>query len=161
VRALRITRWRVEFDAAAHTALAQRALADMEHAVSFHAALVLRDVVTRLVSGFTIVFGALLLLLVGHLLYSFQGRVYWLLLDAAAIVITAALGLRIFIALERDTVMSYIWKTDPGKISLFGGLTWRIAAYVAVSLGALFVVLFPELAGRSSSWLVSAAGMLH
>src|SRR5262249_7731713 len=80
VWALRRTRWRVDFDAAAYPAPAQQALTDMEYAVSFHAALVLRDVLTRLVSGFTIVFGALLLLLVAHLLYSFQGRVYWLLL---------------------------------------------------------------------------------
>jgi hypothetical protein len=159
--ALQMTRWRADSDATTCPAPAQHALADMAYAVTFQAAIVLRDVLTRLVSGFTIVLGALLLLLAAHLFYSFQGRVYWLLLDATAILITAGLGLRLLIAFERDGVMSRIWRTTPGKISLFRGLTWRMALYVAVSLGTLFVVLFPELAGRSGRWLTSAAGMLH
>ena len=161
VSILDVTRWHTDCENARGEGPLGTALEQMENAVFFHAAIVLRGVLTRLVSGFTIVFGALLLLLAGHLLYSFQGRVYWLSLDAVAIALTTLIAVRLLVALERDTVMSYIWRTTPGQISLFGGLTWRVVAYAAISLGTGFIVFFPELAGRMSDWLTSARSMLH
>ncbi len=161
VSILDVTRWHTDCENAKCEGPLGTALEQMENAVFFHAAIVLRGVLTRLVSGFTIVFGALLLLLAGHLLYSFQGRVYWLSLDAVAIALTTLIAVRLLVALERDTVMSYIWRTTPGQISLFGGLTWRVVAYAAISLGTGFIVFFPELAGRMSDWLTSARSMLH
>jgi hypothetical protein len=155
VSVLEATRWRADFDAARCRGPVRRALEELQHVVFFHAAIVLRDLLTRLVSGFTIVFGALLLLLAAHLLYTFQGRVYWLSLDTGAIILTSLLGMRLLIPLERDTVLSYIWKTTPGNISLFGGLTWRMAAYAVISLGTVFIVFFPELAGHLRDWLPS------
>jgi hypothetical protein len=155
-RALRATAWRTDFDSVAYPAAVVTALKSMEFAVGFHAALMLRALLTRLVSGFTIVFGALLLLLMAHLLYSFQGRVYWLSLDALFMVVAAVLAVRLLITLERDVVMSHIWGTTPGRVSLFGGLTWRVAGYAIITVATLFVVFFPELAGRTGDWLVPA-----
>jgi hypothetical protein len=159
--ALRDTAWRTGFDPALYPAPTATALERMGFAVGFHAALMLRALLTRLISGFTIVFGALLLLLIAHLLYSFQGRVYWLSLDAILMAVAAILAVRLLITLERDTVMSNIWQTMPGRISLFGGLTWRMTAYAAITLATLFVVFFPELAGRSGNWIVSARTALQ
>lgn len=160
-RALRATAWRTGFDPAAYPAPVVAALECMQFAVGFHAALMLRALLTRLVSGFTIVFGALLLLLLAHLLYTFQGRVYWLALDALFMAVAAVFAVRLLITLERHAVMSNIWRTTPGRISLFGGLSWRIAGYAVIALVTLFVVVFPELAGRTGDWLVPARTALQ
>jgi hypothetical protein len=160
-RILRATRWHTEFDPSACPAPLASALPQMEFAVGFHAALILRALLTRLISGFTIVFGALLLLLFAHLLYSFQGRVYWLSVDALLMALAAVFAVRLLFTLERDMVMSNIWRTTPGRISLFGGLTWRMAGYAAITAATLFVVFFPELAGRTSDWLATARTALQ
>jgi hypothetical protein len=128
----------------------------MEYVVFFHGALVLRDLLTRLVSGFTTVLGGLLLLMAAHLLYAFQGRAFWLALDWVAIGISAAAGVWMLLILERDPVLSRLWKTTPGKISAFGGLSWRMLAYLTITLLTLFAVFFPEVGGGLLKWIEPA-----
>jgi len=132
---------------------ANQALVAMEYAVLFHAAIVLRDLLTRLVSGFTAVLGGLLLLFATHLFYTFQGRVFWLGFDALAVGGSALFAIRALLELERDKTLSRLWGTTPGELSLFGGLTVRAALYAAVSGVTLFAVFFPEVAGQFIGWL--------
>jgi hypothetical protein len=155
------TLWAFGFDREALPPKVRFALEEKEYVVFFHAAIVLRDLVTRLVSAFTIVFGSLLLLLISHLTYIFQGRVFWLSFDALAIAVAGTFAVRQLFSLERDTIMRNLWRTSPGRISLFRGLTWRMVGYGLVALCTLLVVFFPELLGNLDSWVTSARGVLR
>ena len=150
---LRGTRWRADFDSNGYSAAFLRTLEHMEYAVMFHGAVVLRDLLTRVISGFTAILGALLLMMLGHLLYTFQGREFWLMLDWVAIGATGLVGIRVLTGLDKDYVLSRLWKTTPGQISIFGGLSWRMLAYLAISTFALFAAFFPEIWGGTSKWL--------
>ncbi len=147
------TRWRADFDSRDCSAEFLRTLEHMEYVVMFHGAVVLRDLLTRLVSGFTAILGALLMLMLGHLLYTFQGRAFWLMLDWVTIGATGLVGIRVLAGLDKDYVLSRLWKTTPGQLSVFGGLSWRILAYFAIAILALFAAFFPEVWGGMGKWL--------
>ena len=153
---LRRTKWLPAFPAESLSKPGRVALEQMEIVVLFHATIVLRDLLTRLVTGFSAVAGGLLLLLAGHLFYTFQGRVYWLGLDAIAFALTALFAISRLVALERDTVLSTLWATTPGKIPLFGKLTWRVGIYILVALITLLAAFFPELGGQFVKWVEPA-----
>jgi hypothetical protein len=159
-RVLQLTLWVPDADRRPTSASLMRALGEMEYIVVFYAALVLRDLLMRLVSGFTMVIGGILLLITAHLLYTFEGRVFWLSFDAAAVALSAAFAVRLLLILERDGILSDLWGTSPGKISLFGGLTWRMLSYGVISLATLFAVLFPELGGQLLNWVAPARAVL-
>lgn len=158
---LRVTKWQPDFDSSLMPQSETRVYDDMEYIVFFHAAIVLRDQLTRLISGFTIVFCGLLALVVSHLLYTFQGRVYWLSFDAIVLAIATLIAVVFLSFLERDVILSSLWRTKPGRISLFSGLTWRMAAYAGILAATLFTVFFPELGGRLASWLVPARSLIE
>lgn len=158
---LQLTKWRPDFNSALMPQSEIRIYDDMEYIVFFHAAIVLRDLLTRLISGFTIVFCGLLALVVSNLLYTFQGRVYWLSFDAIVLALATLIAVIFLSFLERDAILSRLWRTKPGSISLFSGLTWRMAAYAIVLAATLFTVFFPELGGRLSSWLVPARSLIE
>lgn len=158
---LQLTKWRPDFNSALMPQSEIRIYDDMEYIVFFHAAIVLRDLLTRLISGFTIVFCGLLALVVSNLLYTFQGRVYWLSFDAIVLALATLIAVGFLSFLERDAILSRLWHTKPGSISLFSGLTWRMAAYAVVLAATLFTVFFPELGGRLSSWLVPARSLIE
>ncbi|HEY3655285.1 MAG TPA: hypothetical protein VGL34_09845 [Steroidobacteraceae bacterium] len=160
-RFLKATLWRNQVAAApAASAELGVVLDEMEYIVLFHASLVIRDLLTRLVSGFTLVIGGLLLVVAAHLLYTFQGRVFWLSFDAVTVTVSTAVAVRYLMILERDPVLSALWSTAPGKITLFGGLTWRMLSYLVVFLITLFAVAFPELGGQMLKWVAPARNAL-
>jgi len=64
--------------------------------------------------------------------------------------------MKVLLSLERDPVLSDLWRTAPGKVSIVGGLTGRMAAYVAILLLTAFAALFPELGGRLLDWITPA-----
>ena len=158
---LQLTKWRPDFNSALIPQSEIEIYDDMEYIVFFHSAIVLRDLLTRLISGFTIVFCGLLALVVSNLLYTFQGRVYWLSYDAVVLAMATLITVLFLSFLERDAILSRLWHTRPGRISLFSGLTWRMAAYAVVLVATLFTVFFPELGGRLSSWLVPARSLIE
>jgi hypothetical protein len=159
-RFLKATLWRSRLPATPVSAEVGVVLDEMEYIVLFHASLVIRDLLTRLVSGFTMVIGGLLLLVAAHLLYTFQGRVFWLSFDAVVVTVSSAIAVKYLMVLERDPVLSALWHTAPGKITLFGGLTWRMLSYLAVILITLFAVAFPELGGQMLKWVAPARDVL-
>ena len=158
---LQHTKWQPDFDSSLMPQNETRVYDDMEYIVFFHAAIVLRDLLTRLISGFTIVFCGLLALVVSHLFYTFQGRVYWLSFDAIVLALATVIAVVFLGLLERDAILSSLWRTRPGRISLFSGLTWRMAAYAGILAATLFTVFFPELGGRLASWLVPARSLIE
>jgi hypothetical protein len=158
---LQDTKWNLDFDDRLIPQSELDVYDDMEYVVYFHAAIVLRDLLTRLISGFSIVFCGLLALVMSHLFYTFQGRVYWLSFDAIVLALAALISMVFLGLLERDAVLSNLWRTRPGRISMFSGLTWRMAAYAGVVAATLFTVFFPELGGRLASWLVPARSLIE
>jgi hypothetical protein len=158
--ALQNTLWSSTCDLKSLSAALTATLDEMQYIVVFHTALVLRHLTMRLVSGFTMVIGGLLLLVAAHLLYSFEGRVFWLSFDAFTIGISAASAVWLLMRMERESVLSALRGTTPGKNSLFGGLTWRMATYGAISAATLFAVVFPELGGHIWDWITPARAVL-
>ncbi len=150
------TRWRPSYVDSALSAEVRGALQSMETMVFFHAAIVLRDLLTRLVSGFATVAGGMLLLFLGHLLYVFQGRIYWLNLDSLAIASLAACAIFTLVSLERDPVVSQLWGTEPGKVNALGRLSVRAALYTLLALISLLAAFFPEFAGSFVQWIEPA-----
>jgi hypothetical protein len=124
-----------------------------ERFVSLMAALILRAAVARVVRGLSLALVLGGLLFVGHLLYTFPGRQFWLMTDLVALTAVAVIGALLLIALERDEVLSGLWSTRPGRIGIESGLVLRIAAYVAIPLLTLFATQFPEAAGDLTTWL--------
>jgi hypothetical protein len=147
------TRWRADFDSRGCSTEFLQTLEHMEYVVMFHGAVVLRHLLTRLVSGFTAILGGLLMMMLGHLLYTFQGRAFWLMLDWVTIGVTGLVGIRVLAGLDRDYVLSRLWKTTPGQLSVFGGLSWRMLAYLAIAIVAVFAAFFPEIWGGAGKWL--------
>jgi len=159
-RVLRLTLWVPDHDRQPASQALVRSLGEMEYIVVFHTSLVLRDLLMRLVSGFTMVIGGILMLIAAHLLYTFEGRVFWLSFDAAAVALSTVFAVKLLLTLERDPILSVLWGTSPGKISLFGGLTWRMVSYGAISFATIFAVLFPELGGQLLNWVAPARAVL-
>jgi len=126
---------------------------EAEYLVAFHLAVGVRDLLTRLAMGFTVAVGGLLLLMCAHLFYSFQGRPVWLAVDWVAIGVGSVVAVAILIGLEKNAVLSRLWGTRPGSISLTSGLSWRMAFFVLVTVLSLFVSFFPEVGGSLASWL--------
>jgi hypothetical protein len=48
----------------------------------------------------------------------------------------------------------------PGRITLFGKLTWRMAAYIAIAVITLIAAFFPEVAGRVAQWIEPARKLI-
>jgi hypothetical protein len=46
------------------------------------------------------------------------------------------------------------------SFSITAGMTWRVAAYVLVTLGTSFAVFFPEVGGQLAGWLKPARTLL-
>jgi hypothetical protein len=121
--------------------------------VGLQLAYVIRNLLARIVSGLTVSLIGFSLLLIGHLLYSFQGRNFWLGLDLAGVCLSAAIACLTLIRLERDRVLSALWSTTPGRINWTGGFMQRIATYVALPAMAVLAALFPEVGDTLLGWL--------
>jgi hypothetical protein len=147
------TKWSTNFKETSWTGEQLKILADLEFIVLFFISLGLRDLVTRLLAGFSTVMGGLVLLTLAHLLYAFQGRPFWLSIDGIAIAVTTGLAMVILVRLEKDTVLSELWGTTPGKFSLFGGVSFRLVTYVVLTLMTLVAAFFPEVGGGIVKWI--------
>jgi hypothetical protein len=113
----------------------------------------LRYSVIRLMSVFGLAVSALLLLLCGHLFYSFQSRAFWLGIDWMLIGVATAVAVYFFVRLEKSAVLSYLWQSEPGKVSWGDQLFRRILIYGAIPVITLFMTFFPEVGAFLFSWL--------
>jgi hypothetical protein len=107
-------------------------------------ALVLRDVTARIMSG---VFAGMLilgLLAAAHLLYVFQGRASFLVLDMMALGLASVAAVWILLGMERDAILSLIWRTTPGRVTFNWALIQRLIVYGALPLIIVLGSMFPE-----------------
>ena len=124
-----------------------------EQFVALIIALLVRTLVTRVVRGLGIAVGLGLVLFGGHLLYMFSGRNLALMIDLAVLCVTAIIAARILIKIERDHVLSVLWKGTPGALGWNSGLLLRALTYVAIPLLTLFAIRFPEAGGQLLGWI--------
>jgi hypothetical protein len=107
-------------------------------------ALALRDMTARIMSG---IFAAILilgLLVAAHLLYAFQGRASLLTLDVTVLALASLGVVWILIGMEKDAILSLIWRTTPGRVTFNWSLVGRLAVYGVLPLLLVLGSMFPE-----------------
>lgn len=107
----------------------------------------------RLMSVFALAVTGLLLLLCAHLFYAFQSRAFWLGIDWVLIGTATAIILYLLVRLEKSTILSLLWRSEPGKLNWRDQLVHRILVYGAIPVITLFVTFFPEVGAALFSWL--------
>jgi hypothetical protein len=107
-------------------------------------ALVLRDVTSRIMSGVFAAMVILGLLIAAHLLYAFQGRAFLLGLDVSALMVASLAAVWILIGLEKDAILSLIWRTTPGRVTFNWLLVQRLVVYGVLPLLLVLGSMFPE-----------------
>lgn len=124
-----------------------------EDYLAFLASFVLRDMLSRVVTGLTVALAMALLICGSHLFYPFQGRHLIVWLDLAMLASLAMIGAWILVQFEKDAVLSRSWSTTPGRINWTGGLIYRIGIWLAVSLLTIIAARFPELGSSMMAWI--------
>jgi hypothetical protein len=152
VRVLARRHW-TQPPAAAPASPERACYAEADVLVAFQIAIIVRDLLTRVVSGFSLALVGFVAVMLAHLQYAFQGRQYWLTLDWAYLGIGTVLVLALLVALEKDALLSRLWGTQPGRISWTGGLALRMAGYAAVGLVTMMATFFPEVGSTLVAWL--------
>ncbi len=138
---------------------AQAAPADGAHfraaetLLALQAAFSVRFALVRLMSVFALAVVGLLLLLAAHLFYAFQSRVFWLGVDWVLIGTATAIAVFFLVRLEKSTLLSLLWRSEPGKINWRDQMVHRILLYGAIPVVTLFVTFFPEVGAALFSWL--------
>jgi hypothetical protein len=135
-----------ESDAASPAARAEELLALL-------ASFVIRDLLSRIVTGLSVALAMALLLLGAHVLSAFQGRQLFVWLDLALIAALAVVGIGILVHFEKDRVLSLAWATTPGRVGWSGGLLQRLAIWIGFTLVPILAARFPELGENLSAWL--------
>jgi hypothetical protein len=130
-----------------------RWFAQCEEFVALQYAFLLRDVVARIMSALFAAMLCLTLLTASHLFYLFQGRSSLLTIDLCAVGIAAIVALRIVIGLERDTIISRLRITTPGRIDFNWDFLKRVGIYGVLPLLAVIGSLFPEIGDSFFGWL--------
>jgi hypothetical protein len=128
-------------------------LDEAETLIALQVSCVLRQLLVRLTKGLTFAAGGLFLVLASHLLYTFQGRTFWLGLDWVLLGLGTLVVLYLFVRLEKDPVLSRIWATRPDRLDWNGGFFRRALVYGAIPVVMLFVTFFPEVGGALFGWL--------
>lgn len=144
--------WCVRYPIPAYT-VPGRFLKDAERFVAIVMAVLVRTMVVRVVRGLSIaaLLGATLLF--AHLMYTFPGRRFWLVLDLLALTLVAVVSVRQLLVFERDHILNRLWSSQPGRVGFNSGLLWRAMATSALPLLTLLAVLFPEVGGGLMTWI--------
>jgi hypothetical protein len=128
-------------------------LSDAETLIALQCALVLRDILARVMSCLFTSMLCLTLLSAGHLLYLFQGRSSLLAVDLVAVTLAAGIAIWLLVAMERDTVLSRLRHTTPGRVDINWEFLKRIGIYGVLPLIAVLGSLFPEIQQPLLGWL--------
>jgi hypothetical protein len=84
------------------------------------------------------------LLVAAHLLYAFQGRAFLLGLDLSVLMLASFAAVWILIGLEKDAILSLIWRTTPGRLNFNWLLVQRLVVYGVLPLLLVLGSMFPE-----------------
>jgi hypothetical protein len=128
-------------------------LSDAETLIALQCGLVLRDILSRVMSCLFTSMLCLTLLSAGHLFYLFQGRSALLTVDLVAVAFAASIAIWLLVSMERDTVLSRLRHTTPGRVDINWEFLKRIAIYGVLPLIAVLGSLFPEIQQPLLGWL--------
>jgi hypothetical protein len=121
-----------------------------ETIIAVEFALLIREILSRIMSGLFAGMLCLSLVTAAHLLYMFQGRSSFLTLDLLAIAAAALAAIWMLTAMERDVAISRL-RNAPGRVN------WefikRIAIYGVLPLLTVIGSLFPEVGGFLFGWI--------
>ena len=126
---------------------------DCETLIALQCALVLRDILARVMSCLFTAMLCLTLLTAAHLFYLFQGRSSLLTVDLMAVACAAGVAVWLLVAMERDTVLSRLRHTTPGRVDFNWEFLKRVGLYGALPLVAVLGSLFPEIQEPLFGWL--------
>ena len=65
----------------------------------------------------------------------------------------AGIACLILLRFERDSILSTLWSTTPGRINWTGGLVYRIGITAAIPAFLVISSFFPEVAGSLASMI--------
>jgi hypothetical protein len=158
---LRRTRWdHAQTSGHLDATPAGRILLEFETLAATQVAMVIKETVTRILSGLTVAAVGTAALMTSHLCYMFQGRPFWLTFDWLVLGSVCAVSIWVIVALERDPVLSVLWKTVPGQITWTGGFVFRAAGYALVPMLSAFATFFPEVGSNALRWIEPLRGVL-
>jgi len=124
-----------------------------EEFIALQFAFVLRDILARTLNALFTSMLCLTFLTAAHLLYSFNGRSSLLTVDLLAIAGAAVVSIWILVGIERETVISRLRKTTPGRLDLNWAFVQRVAIYGVLPLFTVIGSLFPEIGQPIFGWL--------
>ncbi len=124
-----------------------------ENLLAMLVSFVIRDLLSRLVTGFSVALAMAVLICGAHMFYPFQGRHLFVWMDLSVIAILVLMGAGVLLHFERDTVLSHSLSGTPGRINLTGKLVYRVVIGVAVSLLTILAARFPELGTNLTAWI--------
>jgi hypothetical protein len=126
---------------------------DCETLIALQCALVLRDILARVMSCLFTAMLCLTLLTAAHLFYLFQARSSFLTVDLIAVAASASVSICLLVAMERNTVLSRLRHTTPGTVDINWEFVKRVGLYGVLPLLAVLGSLFPEVQQPIFGWL--------
>jgi hypothetical protein len=85
--------------------------------------------------------------------YPFQPHRALMLLEWGVLLIAVVSAMVIYVRIERNTVVSWVSRTDPGKLNLDPGFLIHVLTLGVVPLLALVIVQFPSVSEWLGGWL--------
>jgi hypothetical protein len=124
-----------------------------EELVALLVLFIIRDLLSRVVTGLSLGLGMAFLILGSHLFYPFQGRHLFVWLDLSLIALLTATGVGMLVRFDKDKILSWSWATIPGRLNWTGGLMARMALWILITLITIAAASFPELGENVTGWL--------
>ena len=100
------------------------------------------------------------LLLLALIVYPFQPQRYLVLLSTVLLVVTGPGTMYVLAQMNRDSVLSRIAKSQPGKLTWDRAFISQVVIYGVVPLLSLIATQFPEVRGAAFSWIETALKIL-
>jgi hypothetical protein len=118
----------------------------------------LSHVVPQLQNLVVFVTAGLLLMLLAVTSYPFQPHQLLLMFNTTVILAIVGVTFVVFVQMERETILSVLSDSEPGRVSLNRDFISRIAVYVGLPVVSLLSAQFPEVAQQLFSWTSSLLG---
>jgi hypothetical protein len=126
---------------------------DCEMLIALQCALVLRDILARVMSCLFTAMACLTLLTAAHLFYLFQGRSAFLTVDLLSVTAASAVSIWLLVSMERDAVLSRLRHKTGGILDINWEFIKRVGIYGILPLLAVLGSLFPEIQQPLFGWL--------
>jgi hypothetical protein len=115
----------------------------------------LSHIVPQLQNLIVFVTSGLLLMLLAVNCYPFQPHQLLLLFNTAVVCGSVAVTFIVFVQMERETILSVLSDTDPGRVNWNREFISRLVVYIVLPLVSLLSAQFPEVAQQLYTWTSS------